>query len=155
MLSNGNPINVVDDEYTVSRVGSVLRDIIKSFVTLKGKFTMKDNNYRVIPFYCNPAFGLGRGLREKLNDNFFDSKENQVLRNTLLTLTWGDISDNGRLFTREMLTVRFNVVLTVQKYGLLNNAFNIAKRKYGKDDKPSMNVKDLLNGIKKGRESTV
>jgi hypothetical protein len=150
VLGNGNPLNVVDDEYTVSRVGSVLKEIIKSFVTLKGKFTMKDNNYRVVPLYCNPAFGIGRGLREKLDDTFFDIRGNPALRNTLLTLTWGDISANERLFTREVLAVRFNVVLTVQKYGLLYNAFNIAKRKYGKVDKPSMNVKELFSGIKKG-----
>jgi hypothetical protein len=64
-LSNGNLVNVVNDDYTINRVGSVLKEIIHSFVKLKGMFTQRDNNYMAVPFYCNPASGLGRGLRNR------------------------------------------------------------------------------------------
>ncbi len=56
-LSNGKPENVVNDEFTLNKVGLVFKNIIDSFVIFKGKFTQKENNYMTVPFYCNSAFG--------------------------------------------------------------------------------------------------
>jgi hypothetical protein len=119
-------------------------NIINSYNLFKGKFTKKSNNYMSVPIYCNTAFGHGRGLQNILDDSFFDTLDNNDLRNTLLGLTWGDITANGQVFTREILAIRFGLVLTMEKYGTLCNVFRIATRKYSRPDCNSTTIRAFV-----------
>jgi hypothetical protein len=86
----------------------------------------------VTPFYCNDAFGYGRGMLNKLDDNFFDCYGNNTLRNALLTLTWKDLVINGVFCTREEILIRHNIALPRDKYNTLKQVYEIAFRKFYK-----------------------
>jgi hypothetical protein len=75
-------------------VGSVLKEIVKSYWSLKSKFTEQDNNLSV-PLYCNKAYGYGRALQNKLDEYVFEINGNNDKRDQLLSITWSDISRGG------------------------------------------------------------
>ncbi len=152
-LSGGKPEQITYDRYTQGKVGRVISNIINSFCTFKSKFTNKFNNYMSVPIYCNTAFGYGRGLRNTLDDSFFDTFEHGDLRTTVLGLTWSDITVNGRILTRETLAIRFGLALTMEKYGLLCNVFRIATRKYYRPDSNSTSIRAFMMSFKKGTKN--
>jgi hypothetical protein len=57
---------------------------------------------------------------------------------------------NGRFLNREMLAIRFRLALTVEKYGIQNNTFVIARRKYNKQYNKNLTVREFLLSFKKG-----
>jgi hypothetical protein len=130
LYGNGNPLNVVNDKRTRDGNGLVLNNIIDSFSYFKTRFTQTDNNFMYIPIYCNGAFGYGRGLQNKLDDTFFNSQGNNVIRNILLTLTWSDLVTNGVFSSREEILIRFNINLSREKYNILKQTYQISVRKY-------------------------
>ncbi len=150
LLGNGDPILFVNDQKTREACGSVLTNILENYELFKSKYAQIDNNYMVVPIYCNAAFGYGRGLVHKLDDNFFECNGNTAVRNTLLGITWSDITDNELLYSREQLLIRFNINLSVIKYNLLKNAYLIAVRRYRKIDAPQTGIREFMLGFKKG-----
>jgi hypothetical protein len=153
LLGNGDPILFVNDQKTRGACGSVLINILESYELFKSKYAQIDNNYMVVPIYCNAAFGYGWGLVHKLDDNFFECNGNNALRNTVIGITWSDITNNELLYSREQLLVRCNINLTVIKYNLLKTAYLIAVRRYRKIDAPQTGICDFMLGFKKGSKN--
>ncbi len=141
---------MVSDKKTRDGNGLVLNNIIDSFSYFKTKFTQTDNNFMITPIYCNGAFGYGRGLENKLDDTFFNSQGNNFLRNSLLTLTWSDLVNNGVFSSREEILIRFNINLSREKYNILKQAYQISVRKYFKDGKEETSIPDFFKSFKKG-----
>jgi hypothetical protein len=150
LYGNGNPLLVVNDRKTKEENGLVLNNIIESFSYFKSKFAQADNNFMVSPFYCNDAFGYGRGLINKLDEVFFDCYGNNTLRNSLLSLTWKDLVTNGVFLTREEIFTRFNITLLQDKYNTLKQVYDIALRKYYKVGADESNLSDFFKSFKKG-----
>jgi hypothetical protein len=149
LYGNGNPLHVVSDKKTRDGNGLVLNNIIDSFSYFKAKFSLKDNNFMVTPIFCNGAFGHGRGLVNKLDDIFFNSQGNNILRNSLLTLTWKDLVINGVFISREELLIRFNINLSWEKYNTLKQVYQISVRKYFKIGKDEISISDFFKSFKK------
>jgi hypothetical protein len=61
----------VADEWTKNRVGPILQNIATSYCTFKESYGKQRNNYKVMQIYGNNAFGYGRGMKGKLDENFF------------------------------------------------------------------------------------
>ncbi len=80
----------------------------------------------VTPLFCNDAFGFGRGLINKLDDAFFECHGNSALRNSLLGITWKDLSTNGAFFSRAEILIRHNIPLTLAKYNILKQVYHIS-----------------------------
>jgi hypothetical protein len=95
---------VVDDSFISNNVGEILRAIVVSYCIFKGKFTEQDNNYLSVPIYCNIAFGYGRALQNKLDENFFELNGDIAKRNSILGITWKDISRDGVIFPKGIVS---------------------------------------------------
>jgi hypothetical protein len=143
---------VVNDKTTRDGNGLVLNNIIDSFSYFK--FSQIDNNFMVTPIFCNGAFGNGRGLVNKLGDIFFECQGNSVLRNSLLSITWKDLSTNGVFFSREEILIRHNITLTLAKYNILKHVYQISVRKYLKIGKDETSISDFLKSFKKGSKNS-
>jgi hypothetical protein len=141
---------VVNDRKTKEGNGLVLNNIIDSFSYFKSKFAQIENNFMVSPFYCNDAFGYGRGFINKLDEEFFGCYGNNTLRNSLLSLTWKDLAINGVFITREEILTRFNIALLQEKYNILKQVYGIALRKYYKAGTGESNLPDFFKSFKKG-----
>jgi hypothetical protein len=141
---------VVSDKKTRDGNGLVLNNIIDSFTYFKTRFTQTDNNFMNCPIYCNGAFGYGRGLQNKLDDTFFNSQGNNVIRNILLTLTWSDLVNNGVFSSREEILIRFNINLSREKYNILKQAYQISVRKYLKEGNEDTTIVNFLKSFKRG-----
>jgi hypothetical protein len=150
LYGNGNPLLVVNDRKTKEGNGLVLNNIIDSFSYFKSKFAQMENNFMVTPFYCNDAFGYGRGFINKLDEVFFGCYGNNTLRNSLLSLTWKDLVINGVFITREEILTRFNIALLQDKYNILKQVYGIALRKYYKAGTGESNLPDFFKSFKKG-----
>jgi hypothetical protein len=59
----GDVTNLVADEWTKSRVGPVLSNIVTSYSTFKENYGKQGNNYKLMQIYGNNAFGFGRDER--------------------------------------------------------------------------------------------
>ncbi len=150
LLGNGDPLLFVNDRKTRGACGGVLSNILESYEFFKSKYAQTDNNYMVVPFYCNAAFGYGRGLVHKLDDDFFECVGNTAKRNTVLGITWSDITNNELLYSREQLLIRCNINLSVIKYNLLKSAYSIAVRRYRKIDATKTCIREFMTSLKKG-----
>ncbi len=150
LYGNGNPLHVINDRKTKEGNGLVLNNIIDSYSYFKSKFTPIDNNFMVTPFFCNDAFGYGRGFANKLDDIFFDCHGNNALRTSLLTLTWKDLVSNGVFFSREEILIRLNIALPLEKYNILKQVYQIALRKYFKVGKVETSLSEFFRSFKKG-----
>ncbi len=100
LYGNGNLTLVVNDGIVKDNLGTVLNNIIESFCRFKGKYTAIDNNYIYMPIYCNNGFGYGRGLLQKLDDQFFEVNGDMAKRNQILGFTWRDLTNNATIITR-------------------------------------------------------
>jgi hypothetical protein len=141
---------VVNDRKTKEGNGLVLNNIIDSYSYFKSKFSQTDNNFMVTPFFCNDAFGYGKGFANKLDDIFFDCQGNNALRTSLLTLTWKDLVSNGVFFSREEILIRLNIALPQDKYNILKQVYQIALRKYFKVGKDETSISEFFRSFKKG-----
>jgi hypothetical protein len=150
LLGNGDPLLVVNDSKSKDLCGCVLNNILKSYELFKCKYAQVDNNYMVVPIYSNAAFGYGRGLTQQLDGDFFECIGNTGLRNTVLGITWNDITANELLYTREQLSARCNINLSAHKYNLLKSAYQIATRRYRKIDAPCTAISEFMSSFKKG-----
>jgi hypothetical protein len=150
LLGNGDPLLIANDSKSKNLCGRVLNNILNCYELFKCKYAQVDNNYMVVPIYNNTAFGYGRGLTQQLDDEFFECIGNTALRNTVLGITWNDITTNEQLFTREQLSVLRSINLSAHKYNLLKNAYQIATRRYRKIDAPCTTISDFLKSFKKG-----
>ncbi len=150
LYGNGNPTLVVNDGIVKGELGTVLNNLMDSFCKFKGKYTIIDNNYLHMPIYCNPVFGYGRGLMNKLDEQFFEINGDMIKRNLVVGITWNNLSNNGRLLSRVEIQARYGISFTAEKYDLLKTAFRICKRKYHKDDEKSLTMRQFICGFKKG-----
>ncbi len=150
LYGNGNPTLVVNDGIVKEELGTVLNNLIDSFCKFKGKFTIIDNNYLHMPIYCNPVFGYGRGLMNKLDEQFFEINGDMTKRNLVVGITWNNLSNNGRLLNRVEIQARYGISFTAEKFDILKTAFRICKRKYHKDAEKSLTMRQFICGFKKG-----
>ncbi len=130
MLADGTVFNVVNDTVTTNAVGVALSNIIDSFCKFKEEYTKCGENYLTVPFYCNRAFGYGRGNVHHLDDEFFNIVTESPLRNNL-KVTWSDVSNNLVLHPKRLIEQTINAVLTDEKYNQMKNTFKSAVSKYG------------------------
>jgi hypothetical protein len=121
---------VVNDAIVRAELGTVLNNIVDSFCKFKGKFSTIKNNYLYMSIYCNASFGYGRGLMHKLDDQFFEINGEMAKRNSVIGLTWSNLTINGRILTRIEMHARLGLYLTDEKYLPLKTAYKIATRKY-------------------------
>jgi hypothetical protein len=86
----------------------------------------------------------------KLDDQFFEINGDMVKRNSVIGLTWSNLTTNGRILTRIEMHARLGLYLTDEKYLLLKTAYKIAIRKYHKDVEDSYTMRQFICGFKKG-----
>jgi hypothetical protein len=150
LYGNGNPTLVVNDAIVRAGLGTVLNNIVDSFCKFKGKFSTIENNYLHMPIYCNASFGYGRGLMHKLDDQFFEINGDMAKRNSIIGLTWSNLTSNGRVLPRIEIQARLGLYFTDEKYLVLKTAYRIATRKYHKDVEKSHTMRQFICGFKKG-----
>ncbi len=86
----------------------------------------------------------------KLDDIFFDINGDMAKRNSVIGLTWNNLTINGRILTRIEMHARLGLYLTDEKYLLLKTAYRIAARRYHKDVEDSYTMRQFICGFKKG-----
>jgi hypothetical protein len=152
---NGNVLNIVNDSWARARVGPVLKNIMKSYEHFIDKFTRQNNNFKVVPIYCNRAFGHGRGMLQKLDDVFFgiNGETDDEVRGRLLAITWNDITNGENLFSIENLRRQTGLVLTQQQYNNIKSAFKCAKNKYENNTTVATSINQFISGFKRGSQS--
>jgi hypothetical protein len=152
---NGNVLNIVNDSWARARVGPVLKNIMKSYENFIDKFTRQNNNFKVVPIYCNKAFGFGRGMLQKLDDAFFGISEEteSEVRGRLLTITWDDITYGENLVSIENLRGRIGLELTQQQYSNIKSAFKCAKNRFDNHTTVVTNINQFISGFKRGSQS--
>ncbi len=90
----GDITKLVADEWMKNRVGPILRNIATSFSMFKENYSKLANNYKQMQVYGNNAFGYGRGMKNKLDEDFFGIDLNLSIetRKKLITTTWDTIT---------------------------------------------------------------
>jgi hypothetical protein len=134
-------------------VGTVLGKLIKSFCVFKEAYGKVGNNFMGMQIYCNNSFGYGRGMISKLDEDFFSITELGHNRDRLLKITWLDLTVMGELKGKIEVEDITGCRLTNEKYGNLVNAYNIAKRKYGKEGEKTTPLAEFINRFKKGSKN--
>jgi hypothetical protein len=150
LLADGTVFNVVNDTVTTNAVGVALSNIINSFCQFKEEYTKIGDNYLTVPFYCNRAFGYGRGNVYHLDDEFFNIATESPLRNNLLRITWSDISNNSVLHPKRLVEQTINAVLSDEKYNQMKNTFKSAVSKYGGGGGKCVTLREFFMSFKKG-----
>jgi hypothetical protein len=133
-------------------VGPILGGIINSFSKFKAEYTKMGNNYMVCPIYCNDAFGVGRDLSVKLDDDFFginDTTPGQTVRR-IQTVTWSDLTMNNNIMTKVMVEANLGLEITPETYLKLKTAYNIAFKKYRKEGEKADSIDTFFRSFKKG-----
>ncbi len=87
-LAGGDVYNVVADRFTMSNIGSTLGNLVTSFCKFREAYCQVDNNFMCMQLYCNNAFGHGRGMANKLDEEFFSVTELGQNRDRLLNIMW-------------------------------------------------------------------
>jgi hypothetical protein len=143
---------VVHDKWAKCWVGPVLLNIVDSYCKFREAFTKLQNNFKRVPFYCYKAFGYGRGIANKLDDEFFgvDNNTNSNKGIGLVKATWENITDGDVI--QSMVTVGnfLGVELPREQYVNIRNAYKCAVNKYRKPSEPSHNITQFFSGFKKG-----
>ncbi len=106
----------------------------------------------VCPIYCNDAFGVGRDLSVKLDDDFFginDTTPGQTVRR-IQTVTWSDLTMNNNIMTKVMVEANLGLEITPETYLKLKTAYNIAFKKYCKEGEKADNIDTFFRSFKKG-----
>ncbi len=133
-------------------VGPILSDIINSFSKFKAECTKIGNNYLVCPIYCNEAFGIGRDLIEKLDDDFFGINGTTPVQTVhrIQTVTWSDLTMNNNIMTKVMVEASLGHEITPEIYLKLKTAYNIATKKYRKEGEKAVSIDIFFRSFKKG-----
>lgn len=128
---HANVLKVVHDKWAKCWVGPVLLNIVDSYCKFREAFTKLQNNFKRVPFYCYKAFGYGRGIANKLDDEFFgvDNNTNSNKGIGLVKATWENITDGDVI--QSMVTVGnfLGVELTREQYVNIRHAYKCAVKK--------------------------
>jgi hypothetical protein len=148
----GDVTRLVADGWTKSRVGPVLWNIILSFNKFKENYAKHGNNYKLMPIYGNNAFGYGRGMKEKLDENFFGIDHNMPLdaRKKIIDATWESITQGDAIADINRVNNVFGLILTNDQYQKIKNTFQGINRKYSRPDESPIELRTFLNRFKKG-----
>jgi hypothetical protein len=151
---NGNVLDIANDSWARAKVGPVLRNIMNSYEHFKDKFTRLNNNYKSVPIYCNRAFGYGRGMLQKLDDEFFGIGEGTEYeaRGRLLPITWNDITNGENVVTLEILRQQTGLELSQQQYDKIKIAFKCAKNKFENNNMVAASINQFISGFKRGSQ---
>jgi hypothetical protein len=103
--------------------------------------------------YCNNAFGYGRGIVNKLDEEFFSISELGQNRDRILKVTWLDLTVQGELKEKVEVEAAIGCRITNEKYGFLMSTYNIAKKKYWKEGGNVTPLHDFMNRFKKGSKN--
>jgi hypothetical protein len=135
-----------------NRVGPILRNIATSFSIFKENYSRVGNNYKQMQVYGNNAFGYGRGMKNKLDGEFFGITLNQSLvdRKKLLSTTWESITRDDRVSSIETVSDLMGINLTRDQYQKIAITFRIITNKYGKVGETSSSIGAFLGKFKKG-----
>jgi hypothetical protein len=152
-LAGGDVCNVVADRFTMSNVGSTFGNLVTSFCKFKEAYCQVGNNFMGMQPYCNNAFGYGRGMANKLDEEFFSITELGQNRDRILKITWLDLTVQGELKGKAEVEYAIGCRLTNEKYGFLVNTYNIALKKYWKDGDKVTPINDFINRFKKGSKN--
>ncbi len=133
-------------------MGPILGDIINSFSKFKAEYTKIGNNYMVCPIYCNEAFGVGRDLIVKLDDDFFGINDTTPVQTVhhIQTVTWSDLTMNNNIMTKVMVEASLGHEITPEIYLKLKTAYNIATKKYRKEGEKADSIDIFFRSFKKG-----
>jgi hypothetical protein len=149
-IGNNNVLNIVYDNHARSVLGTVLSNITKSYDKFKEKYAQVENNYLKVPIYCNNAFGYGRGIGNRLDENFFETDNNTQRRDLVMKITWSDLSAGGNFLSKHDVETHVGLTLTNNKYGSLKNAYQCAVNKYHSNGKSVTDISTFLSSFKKG-----
>lgn len=127
-----------------------MSNIINSFCHFKKEYTKCEKNFLTVPFYCNKAFGYGRGNVHYLDEGFFGITSASSLRNKLLKATWSDITNNLSLNPKCIVEQMLSMEFTDEKYNQLKSTFKSAVNKYGRGDDKSTTLREFFLSFKKG-----
>jgi hypothetical protein len=107
-----------------------------------------------VPIYCNNAFGYGRGLVNKLDDNFFNITHatNPRERAKILSITWSEITVNNRILPLHIVSETFGINLSNAQYENIKNAYKSACNRFRNNDNNSTNLNRFFSGFKKGSQ---
>jgi hypothetical protein len=152
-LAGGDVCNVVADRFTMDTIGSTLGNLVISFCKFKEAYCRVGNNFMSMQLYCNNAFGYGRGMVNKLDENFFSITELGQDRDRLLKITWLDLTVQGILKGKDDVEYAIGCRLTNEKYNLLSSTYNIARKKYGIMDGMVTPINEFMNRFKKGSKN--
>jgi hypothetical protein len=110
------------------------------------------NNYMVCPIYCNEAFGIGRGMAEKLGDLFFGIDEVTPLQTAhrIQSVTWTDLTNGNNLMSKIRVEATLGKEITPEFYQKLKTAYRIATKKYRKEGETTVSIDTFFNSFKKG-----
>ncbi len=152
--SDGSIINSVNDVWVKNRIGPILCNILDSYSRFRAAYAKQNSNYKVVPIYCNDAFGYGRGLLNKLDDEFFNIVPDtpRGIRSRLLTVTWQDITANGHLLPRGTVSESFGLNLSQIQYENVRNAYRSAYNRFKNNDAITNNLEHFFSGFKKGSQ---
>jgi hypothetical protein len=152
--SNGSIANSVNDSWVKGKISPVLSNILDSYNKFRAAYTRENSNYKVVPIYCNDAFGYGRGLANKLNDNFFDINPGtpRDVRARVLTVTWSDVTANSNLLPRDTVSEVFGLNLSQIQYDNIKNAYRSAQNRFKNNTAPTNNLDHFFLGFKKGSQ---
>jgi hypothetical protein len=151
-LGGGDVLNVVNNNHAKQSVGPILGGIINTFSKFKAEYTKMGNNYMVCPIYCNEAFGVGRDLNVKLDDDFFGINDTTPVQTVsqIQTVTWSDLTMNNNIMTKVMVEANLGLEITPETYLKIKTAFNIATKKYRKEGEKAESIDIFFRSFKKG-----
>jgi hypothetical protein len=106
----------------------------------------------VCPIYCNEAFGIGRGLAEKLDDVFFGINGETPLQivHRIQSVSWSDITIGNNLTTKIRVEACLGKEIAPETYQNLRTAYRIASKKYRKEGEKTTSIDTFFSSFKKG-----
>jgi hypothetical protein len=152
--SNGSITNSVNDSWVKEKIGPILCNILDSYNKFRAAYAKENSNYKVVPIYCNDAFGYGRGLINKLNDKFFNIVPDtpRDIRSRVLTVTWSSVTANGNLLPRDTVSEAFGLNLSQKQYENIRNAYRSAQNRFKNNNATTNNLDHFFSGFKKGSQ---
>ncbi len=107
-------------------------NIASSYCMFKENYSKQANNYKHMQVYGNNAFGYGRGMKNKLDENFFGIDLSLPIdtRKKLITTTWDSITQADRVLSIETIGNSLGINLTPDQYQKIQNTFRGIINKY-------------------------
>ncbi len=127
-LAGGDVCYSVIDRFTMNKVGSILGNLVTSFCMFKEPYCKVGNNFLGMQIYCNKSFGYGRGMVNKLDEEFFSITELGQNRDRILKVTWLDLTVLGVLNGKAEVEDIIGCRLTNEKYGILVRYIQYSKK---------------------------